>query len=119
MPKRTKILLVEDDLSVCEALGQALAVENYDVVRAANSREALCQFGQHQIDITLLDLNLGQEDGWETFQRLNELQPLRPIIVMSAQADRLAHALAPRADACFAKPLDLPILFKTLERLST
>src|SRR2546427_11598926 len=63
MTKQTSILLIEDDLMVRQALGQALAVENYHVVPAANRHEALREVGQRQIDIVLLDLNPRGENG--------------------------------------------------------
>ena len=41
MTKQTNILLIDEDLMVRQALGQALAMENYHVVYAANGHEAL------------------------------------------------------------------------------
>src|SRR5262245_28817505 len=114
---KTNILLVDDDCSVREALGQALCNERFHVVSAANGPEALRKFGENQIDIALLDLNLGEESGWDTFHRLSGLQPLLPIIVMSARSDSFANASASAAAAVMEKPLDMPLLFEKLQSL--
>jgi DNA-binding response OmpR family regulator len=114
---KTNILLVDDDSSVREALGQALCNERFHVVSAANGPEALRKFGENQIDIALLDLNLGAESGWDTFHRLSGLQPLLPIIVMSARSDSFANASASAAAAVMEKPLDMSLLFEKLQAL--
>jgi len=116
--RKTTVLLVEDDLPVSQALGHALASENYAIVPAANSREALKGFAEHSIDVALLDLNLGKENGWDIYQRLASLRPQLPIFVMSATPDQFPCPLA-SAPAVLEKPLDLPFLFKKLSALST
>jgi DNA-binding NtrC family response regulator len=119
MARKPNILLVDDQASVREALGQALRDENFQVVLAANGRDALREFRQNQIDVALLDLNLGrQESGWDTFQALTELAPLLPIIVMSAQAERFNHPLARCARGFLEKPFHPDFLFQTLQPLT-
>jgi two-component system, NtrC family, response regulator GlrR len=113
MARKANILLVDDDRSVRESLGQALQGENFQVVSASSGPEALSKIEHNHIDVALLDLNLGQESGWDTFQRLNGL----PVIVMSARPECFAHASAPEAAALMEKPLDMAVLFKTLQDL--
>src|SRR4030095_3456955 len=117
MARKTHVLLVDDDYSVREALGQALRDENFQVVAAASGPEALRQIERKQIDVALLDLNLGRENGWDTFQRLSGMQPYLPVIVMSARPDLFAHDFASAAAALMEKPLDMRVLFKTLQDL--
>ena len=112
MARKTNVLLVDDDVSVLESLGQALQEENFQVVSAASGREALRKFGENRIDVALLDLNLGEESGWDTFERLHG--HLVPVIVMSAQPDAFTHASAPAAAALLEKPIDMSVLFKML-----
>src|SRR5262249_21234674 len=69
---------------------------------------------ESKIDIVLLDLNLGEEDGWEAFQALKASRPELPIIVASGQADRLRHASASLASAALEKPFDLGTLLRLL-----
>src|SRR5947207_29118 len=96
MTKMKNILLIEDDPMVSQALEQALAVENYNVVSAANRHEALREVGLRQIDIVLLDLNPRGENGWDTFRHLTALQPNLPVVAMTArpeQANSNAHSV--------------------------
>ena len=112
------ILLVEDDPDVRTALEQALCCQHYHVVPAANGRQALVELAATQIDVVLLDLNLGPENGWSIFQEIIALQPLLPIVVMTGRPELFCHRELPRARAFMEKPLDLPVLFRLLEDLA-
>lgn len=118
MARKANVLLVEDDSGVRTALGNALLAENYSVVSASSAKEALEQFHEHSVDVALLDLNLGQENGWDIFQQLRDLQPRLSIIVMSGWSHLFGHARAHTAAAVLEKPLDLPALFQTLDRIT-
>ena len=122
--KKKNVLLADNDHAVRAALQQALTAEGFNVLPAGSSLEALRRVVEHPIvDIALLDLNLGDnQSGWETFRQLAELKPILPIVVMSAEPERLClDLLAPRRpDATFEKPLlNLPYLFETLQRLTS
>src|SRR5260370_10027027 len=114
MAKPKTLLLVEDDLAIREALTRVLLTENFRVVSASYWSEALLGYDEASVDLVLVDLNLGDEDGWEVFHALKELSPELPIIVTSAQAGRLAHSSATRANAVLEKPFDIPVLLGLL-----
>src|SRR5437899_1810144 len=118
MTEMKNVLLIEDDLMVSQALGQALAVENYHVVPAANRHEALREVGQRQIDIVLLDLNPRGENGWETFQHLTALQPNLPVVAITARAEQ-ENSNSVGFDVLLEKPLNLEVLIRTLNKLSS
>ena len=107
-------MLVDDDIAVREALVNVLETENFHVVHAANTQEAVRGFLDNPIDVALLDLNLGNESGWDVFRRLMEIRPLLPTIVISAEPEKFAHPSALAVDALIEKPLNLPVLFNTL-----
>jgi DNA-binding response OmpR family regulator len=122
--RQTNILLIEDDLMVRQALGHALACENYRVFPARNHQEALSEFqrqpADQPIDVVLLDLNPPNENPWKTVERLTALQPDLPVVAMTARVeehDFTASALA--VDALMEKPLDLPLLMDTLNHLTS
>ena len=117
---KKQILLLDADLSVRDALASALIAEDYCVVPARDGREALSQFSANSIDLALLELSPGEtESDWCTVQRLAEMNPRLPIVLMTAQAERQAHPLARHARACFQKPLlDLTPLLKKLSELT-
>jgi DNA-binding response OmpR family regulator len=114
MIERNNVLLVEDDLSVREALTKVLNAENYEVFSATCCREAIVLGSQSKIDVVLLDLNLGDEDGWDAFEALKASRPELPIIVASAQSDRLSHSSAAHACGVLEKPFDLGVLLGLL-----
>ena len=114
MSGRKSILLVDDDVAVREALGNALEMENYHVLRASNCTEAMREFLSNDIDIALLDLNLGDESGWEIFRQLTGVKPFLSTIVISAEPARFSDPSAANVDALMEKPLNLSTLFKTL-----
>ena len=115
MTRQRNILLIEDDARVRQALGQALAVENYRVVPAANENEALREFDSEEIDIILLDLNPRHGSAWETVQRLTALRPHLRVVGMIARLEQHDSNLHHHAfDALMEKPLDLLQLIQTL-----
>ncbi len=118
MARKTNVLLIDDDPTVRESLGQALAFENYQVLPAANTAEALRACHSNQVDIALLDLNLADENGWETLERLTSVQPHLAVIVMSARPDQFAESMSGAVEAFMEKPLDLPTLFRKLAELA-
>ncbi len=122
--KKKNVLLADNDHAVRAALQQALTAEGFNVLPAGSSLEALRRVVEHPIvDVALLDLDLGDnQSGWETFRHLAELEPLLPIVVMSAEPERLCldSLTLRRPDATFEKPLlNLPFLFETLQRLTS
>src|SRR5262245_7733916 len=116
MNRPISILLIEDDPMVRQALGQALTVENYHVVPAANRQEALREFGNHFIDILLLDVNPWNENGWETVRRLTALRPHMPVIGMTARPEQ-HNSSSLAVDALLEKPVNLYSLIQILDRL--
>jgi DNA-binding response OmpR family regulator len=113
---KARVLLVDDDRSVLDALGAVLESEDFDVVRAADGHEAVQKFLEHRTDIVLLDLNMPVKGGWDTCERLTTINPLLPIIIITARPDAHTSARAVGA-ALMQKPLDLPRLLKTIHEL--
>jgi DNA-binding NtrC family response regulator len=109
--RHTNILLVDDDLTVRQSLGNALTSENFHVFQAANSQEALNEFGKNQIDLLLLDLHLSGESGWDTLDQIRGLHPQLPVIVISGHPDKVTRQRLAAIQGFMEKPLDLPSLF--------
>ena len=111
------VLLVDDNSSVRQSLTRALSFENYEVVAAANGAEAMRGLGGNSIDVVLLDQDLGLESGWDLLEQFRKLQPGLPVIIMTARPERPARSTQ-IVDALMEKPLDLPMLFQTLDSLA-
>lgn len=80
MAKTGKILIVDDDPLVLEALNEAF-LDDYDVVAAASGQEALQALDKHgDLDTVVLDIKMAHMDGLETACRIREINPDLPVI---------------------------------------
>ena len=113
------VLLLDDDDNVRQAVQRVLTAENFRVVPAANRLEALERCQASRIDVVLLDLNLGKENGWETLRMLRELQPGLTFIVITANSEQRAAGSKHQIEAFMEKPFDVPVLISKLNELAT
>ena len=102
------VLVVEDDQDLRDALRDALALEGYRVVGAANGADALrhLESGSRPC-LILLDLMMPVMDGWE-FRRVVLGNPTLadiPVVVMTAAGARRAEGIA--ATQVLEKPLEM------------
>ena len=103
------ILLVEDEESLALGLEYNLSEEGYRVVRAADGVEALERFDPERTDLVILDLMLPRLDGFAVAERIRDISPQTPILVLTARttpADRV-RGLELGADDYLAKPFHL------------
>jgi two-component system response regulator (stage 0 sporulation protein F) len=116
-PAKEKILLVDDDPGIRRILLRLLAEEGYRVMTASNGIEALERAEDTKFDLVLLDLNMPQKDGWETFEQLTAKNPLLPVILITARPNQIFPAMAAGVGALLEKPLDFVKLFVMIENL--
>ncbi len=108
-----RVLVVDDDPDILDALSEILEVEGYDVQRARNGREALQRLEQGVPDLVLLDLMMPVMDGWE-FARSLAPGARPPIIVLSADRNVSAKAKEIGALGWLAKPFELSELLEAV-----
>jgi DNA-binding response OmpR family regulator len=114
-----RILLVDDDRSIRESLSKILRAENYEVVLGENGQEAIEKHGVERIDLLILDLNMPVKNGWATLESLAGINPLLPVVIITARSNQRALAESAGADALMEKPLDVPLLLQTICELLT
>ena len=109
----SKLLIVDDEVAILEALTDILSVEGYEGATAANGAEGLKRAGEERPDLILLDLMMPVMDGQEMLRRLKESQELRtiPVVVMSAGRVTKAELQGSRF---LAKPFELDDLLDTV-----
>ncbi len=120
MLDKNKILIVEDDREMRQALNLRLRSNNYDTVFASDAIMALSIAKQERPDLILLDLGLPGGDGLIVLNRLKDMATLAtiPVIVVSAR-DRQKNeeqALAAGAHAFFQKPVENKELMVAIQR---
>jgi CheY-like chemotaxis protein len=102
-----RILLVEDDGAVMQALSMVLQQEGYDVVPARNGKEALSALEDGAPDLIILDLWMPVMNGWEFLAELRELdEPVRDLPVIAVSADVKASKNLP-VRSFMTKPMDM------------
>ena len=80
------ILIIDDKLTLCKSLVQNFHELGYLAYYAANESEAIDLFLKHPINVVLLDIRLGEEDGMDVLKHLLPLNGKVPIIMMTAYA---------------------------------
>ncbi len=123
MDPTSRILLVEDDEALREALAEVLADEGYRVDCAANGREALDQLNRSPAvspDLILLDLVMPVMDGWafREAQRENGRLAHIPTVVLSASFPPDSPRMRSLgAEAVLSKPVSIDRLVRALQRV--
>ena len=114
-----RILIVEDNPDVREALAIFLAAEGYDVVEAGHGGEALDRLrSSARFSLILLDLFMPVMDGraFRAEQLRDEAFAAIPVIVISADASAPRRARELGAVASMVKPIDFDVLLAHVER---
>jgi two-component system response regulator MprA len=104
-----RILVVDDDRSVRDALRRALTLGGYEVDAVEDGRQALTRLTTSSPDAVVLDIGLPEVDGLEVTRRLREAGDRTPILMLTARdavADRI-DGLDAGADDYLVKPFDL------------
>jgi len=114
---QSRVLIVEDDAQVRQALARTLALENYDVLAVADSHEALQKGSSTPIDATLFDLDRPDQHRWQTMRFLTAKNPSMSAIGMTARGDRHSLAVAADLEALVEKPFDVPLLLSILSQI--
>jgi len=116
---RSRVLVVDDDRALRQAITRALSLEGYDCVDAIDGVEALTQVEQHRPDAIILDLGLPTLDGITVCQVLRARGDRTPILVLTARnevSDRV-QGLDAGADDFMSKPFALEELLARLRAL--
>ena len=83
----SKILVIDDDRSICETLELYLTEEGYEVVTAATGTEGLNKFVETSPDVVILDIRLPDVDGFTVLEDLREDDDNVKVIMITAHHD--------------------------------
>jgi two-component system response regulator MprA len=114
-----RVLIVDDDRSLRDALRRALSLGGYETVSAATGQEALTQVAEATPDALVLDIGLPDLDGLEVCRRLREDGNRVPVLMLTARdaiEDRI-DGLDAGADDYLVKPFDVGELKARLRAL--
>ena len=104
-----KILVVDDDKAILEAISVSLEFENYGVVTADSARSAIHAVQTQAPDLIILDVLLSGDDGRDIARRIKKSDDTHriPIIMVSAHPNVRESVLEAGADHFLAKPFDV------------
>ncbi|TJX14557.1 response regulator transcription factor [Tissierella creatinini] len=83
---KARILVVDDDKEIANAIDKLLTMEGYEVVKAYNGLEALDALVVNNIQLILLDVMMPKLDGLSTTMKIREKKNI-PIIILSAKSE--------------------------------
>ncbi|MDN4503034.1 response regulator transcription factor [Alteromonadaceae bacterium BrNp21-10] len=111
-----KLLLVEDDIALADALAMSLRSESYAVDCVTTGAQALSALSCNDIDMLILDLGLPDMDGLEVLVKVRHQKNAIPVLILTARdgmSDKIT-GLDLGADDYLPKPFDMPELFARL-----
>jgi DNA-binding response OmpR family regulator len=115
--KKIKVLIVEDDKSIREALRYNLISENYSVKYEQDGISAINTILSENFDIILLDIMLPGLDGLEVCKRIRYENVNTPVIILTAKETEIDKVLGLElgADDYVSKPFSMPELLARIK----
>jgi len=118
---KSRILLVDDEKSICEVISLQLKEEGYDVTVAYDGAEALEKVPTFLPDVIVSDIAMPDMNGIELCRLIKDSEKTRfiPFIIMTSLMDRAKHleALEAGCDEFLNKPIDTVEMFTRLKAL--
>lgn len=121
MKASTRIMVVDDEETICEALMAWFVKDGYLVETALSGAEALALLEKREFDIFLVDVKMPGMDGIELLSRIKEKQPEGVVIMMTAHGSiqTAVEAMKRGAGDYLCKPFDPDSLSLLMERVMT
>ncbi|MFO1475876.1 MAG: response regulator [Verrucomicrobiota bacterium] len=120
-PKLTakRILVVDDEPFVCDAVKMMLMFDGHQVETANNGADALALFGQGKFDVVITDFAMPVMKGDELAATIKSRAPGQPIVMITAYAEMLQNSDNPLAgvDHIVSKPFLLENLREALVKV--
>ncbi|MEE9443939.1 MAG: response regulator [candidate division Zixibacteria bacterium] len=116
-----KILVVDDEQVIRLMLSSLLRRLGYNAIFSENGKQAIEIYKQYtlDIDIAIIDLQMPEMNGFETFERLKSIDPDIKVIFSSGRMDdQLDRLVCESGSVCLAKPYKMEQLSQALEELS-
>ena len=111
------ILIVDDNTKLCRSLSRNFTQYDYTCSSAQDMSSALRIFLDEEIDLVLLDVRLGEENGLDLLQQLAELNNNLPVIMITAFAtvEAAVQSIKFGAFDYIQKPINFKKLLKIVE----
>jgi DNA-binding NtrC family response regulator len=113
------ILIIDDELKICEILKDIINSEGYDADFSINGRDGLKKIQRNKIDLVLLDIKLPDIDGLTVLKKIKDIDPDVSVIVISAfgSVSTAVEALKNGAEDFIEKPLEANRIIMTIKNI--
>lgn len=113
---KTRILIADDDRVILTTLAESLADFGYEVLTAANGKEAVALCRQERPDLAILDVRMPEMTGIEAARHIRA-DPETPVVFLSAYGDSdvVRQAVEEGALGYLVKPVDTSQIVPTIE----
>jgi two-component system NtrC family response regulator len=110
MEERARILVVDDEVGMCDFLRYLLEGEGYEVDDANSAAESLHRLAENSYDLVLADIKMPGMDGLEMLRQIKELDESTIVIVMTGYSslETAIKAIKYNAHNYLTKPFDDP-----------
>jgi two-component system response regulator HydG len=117
-PSETRVLVVDDRVDMAEMLADDLCDRGYVSVAVTSGRDALHRLRTERVDALVTDVRMPEIDGLALLRASVQLDPSRPVIMMTAYGtlDTAIEASGEGAYHYLIKPFRLEELVKVLDR---
>jgi two-component system, OmpR family, response regulator QseB len=116
LPRRARILLVDDERDLVDAYTRLLARAGFDCLGAFDHEQAIARIDAEAFDLMITDLSLPRRSGLEIIRRARDGSRPVPVIVMTGHntPDLAAAARDAGADTCLLKPVSITELTRVI-----
>ena len=116
-----RILVVDDEPLVCDAVKMMLTFDGHDVETASNGKDALAIFDPGKFDIVITDFAMPTMKGDELAAAIKSRSPNQPVVMITAYAEMLQTSGNPMAgvDYMISKPFLLDNLREAIAKVTS
>ena len=82
-----KILLIDDDETLCKVIGEELEQENYSVTCSFSGKDGLAKLMLDKYNLVILDYQMPEMDGYEVLQEIRIIYPSLSVIIITANTE--------------------------------
>ncbi len=114
----SKILIVEDDPGLLEALEDTLLLGGYTVFTAVDAEQGLLELNNTDVDLVISDIQLGRVSGLDLLRSVKQKYPQLPVLLMTAfgTIDDAVNAMREGATDYLSKPFAPQVLLNLVDR---
>jgi len=116
--KQYDVLVVEDDVDLCEALCDTLELEGYKILYANNGTEALSKLAKNNFRLVVSDIQMPVMDGFQLLNNMQQMYSDTPVVLMTAYGTipKAVEAMQSGAADYLIKPFEASTLVKKVAK---